>query len=309
MLLGRYRPRLLLITTPSYTFNARFSAPGTADPSGYPDPTQRTTRIFRHADHKFEWTPSEFSEWCEEAAGRWGYDVEVSGIGKPKEEDLWGRDEQLGWATQVAMFRRRSDNEDRVPQVADFPGRGAGSGEGMSISRHELIAEHHYDAHPRAGKPLPRDEIKSRVLQVMEEYYTEEGWTVWSLWVEENISTACGGYLQKLLGAVLTCSELDLVRGEVDPATRWRVVFSGARHQEVMARMRRENQGWTTSLDEVDEKKSQGNDQVLWEPADDDRQPKSWASLEETEGLDGAPVAIGEEVDWGRVSKASWGAQ
>jgi len=164
------------------------------------------------------------------------------------------------------------------------------------------------EAH-RAGKPLPRDEIKSRVLQLMDEYYTEEGWTVWSLWVEENISTACGGYLQELLGAVLTCSELDLVRGEVDPVTRWRVVFSGARHQEVMARMRRENQGWTTSLDEVEEKKSQANDQVLWEPVDDDRQQKSWASLEETEGLDSAPVAIGEEVDWGRVSKASWGDQ
>ena len=74
MLLGVYHPRLLLITTPSYTFNDRFIAPD-APPGtrrGTPDPTGRTGRIFRHWDHKFEWTVEEFTEWCEEVAEDWG---------------------------------------------------------------------------------------------------------------------------------------------------------------------------------------------------------------------------------------------
>lgn len=42
MLLGVYHPRRLLLTTPSYTFNARFTPPDIIERSGYPDPTGRT---------------------------------------------------------------------------------------------------------------------------------------------------------------------------------------------------------------------------------------------------------------------------
>ncbi|EKM58234.1 uncharacterized protein PHACADRAFT_116997, partial [Phanerochaete carnosa HHB-10118-sp] len=103
MLLGVYHPHLLLITTPSYDYNARFTAPD-APPSarrGFPDPTGRTNRIFRHHDHKFEWTVQEFRVWCEAAAREWGYDVTVSGVGRAQEKDKWGRDDELGSASQV----------------------------------------------------------------------------------------------------------------------------------------------------------------------------------------------------------------
>ncbi|KLO17154.1 hypothetical protein SCHPADRAFT_900941 [Schizopora paradoxa] len=317
MLLGVYRPRLLLLTTPSYTFNARFSAPGLHDPAGYPDPTHRTSRVFRHADHKFEWTPDEFRRWCEDAASEWGYTVEVGGVGRANEEDPWGRDEDLGWATQVATFRRlgcvaREKGEEREegePHASDRPGRGENrESSELEDARHELIAEHHYDAHPFAGKPLPREEIQLRVLSALNEYYTEDGWTIWSLWVEESISTACGGYLQELLGAVLTCTEIKLVREESEAVTRWRVVFSGSRHEEALAKTRREYQGWNASLEEDIDAKSQGNDQVLWEPGSDVWQQRSWTSPEEVERMNTPPFVIGEEVDWGQTSESSWGS-
>ena len=39
--LGVYHPRRLLLTTPSYTFNARFTPPDVIERSRYPDPTGR----------------------------------------------------------------------------------------------------------------------------------------------------------------------------------------------------------------------------------------------------------------------------
>ena len=59
MLFGVYHPKFVLVTTPSYTSSARFTA--SARLVGYPDPTGRTDRIFRHHDHKFEWTREEFT--------------------------------------------------------------------------------------------------------------------------------------------------------------------------------------------------------------------------------------------------------
>ncbi|PWN87688.1 hypothetical protein FA10DRAFT_255243, partial [Acaromyces ingoldii] len=80
VVLGRYRPNKLLVTTPNYAFNCNF--PGADTRQGfYKDVTGRTDRWFRHDDHRFEFTPSEFSAWCDALAAREGYDVEVGGIG------------------------------------------------------------------------------------------------------------------------------------------------------------------------------------------------------------------------------------
>ncbi|CDO74989.1 hypothetical protein BN946_scf184945.g61 [Trametes cinnabarina] len=106
---GAYHPRVVLLTTPSYTFNSRFTAPDAPMEarSGWPDPTKRTSRIFRHPDHKFEWTVKEFADWCKTVAEEWGYNVELGGVGKAHEVDQWGRDEALGFASLTAMFKRR----------------------------------------------------------------------------------------------------------------------------------------------------------------------------------------------------------
>lgn len=52
VVLGRYAPKLLIVTTPNFDFNRHFEAHGKAH--GFEDPTGRTTRRFRHDDHQFE---------------------------------------------------------------------------------------------------------------------------------------------------------------------------------------------------------------------------------------------------------------
>jgi hypothetical protein len=77
------RPAALVLTTPNVEYNAKF--PGL--PPGR----------FRHRDHRFEWTRSEFRAWAEPVASRHGYRVTFGGVG---EEDV-----ALGPPTQMGVFR------------------------------------------------------------------------------------------------------------------------------------------------------------------------------------------------------------
>lgn len=126
-ILGKYRPRVVLITTPNYCFNANFGGDLTTRP-GFPDPTGRTNRVFRHDDHKFEFTPDEFRQWCEGIADDYGYDVQIHGIGagiyRPDKKDAdsspqrharaslsrttANSDLNLQFASQGAVFTRQS---------------------------------------------------------------------------------------------------------------------------------------------------------------------------------------------------------
>jgi 3' terminal RNA ribose 2'-O-methyltransferase Hen1 len=78
------KPGLVVITTPNREYNAKFEgmAPGS----------------LRHADHRFEWTRSEFSGWASGVAGRFGYAVRFQGIGEA--------DPELGHPSQMAVFER-----------------------------------------------------------------------------------------------------------------------------------------------------------------------------------------------------------
>ena len=83
-LFGYARPGLVIMTTPNAEYNALFEG--------------LAAGAFRHADHRFEWTRPEFTDWAAAAAGRHGYQVTVSGIGPA--------DAILGCPTQLAVFRR-----------------------------------------------------------------------------------------------------------------------------------------------------------------------------------------------------------
>ncbi|KAL5525630.1 hypothetical protein ACEPAG_6966 [Sanghuangporus baumii] len=223
-LLGLYRPRILLITTPNYAFNARFSAPGTIDPAGFLDPTGRTNRVFRHHDHKFEWTPSEFKAWCDDAAATWGYNVEVDAVGLAMEPDAWGRDDELGCASQVALFRREDNWQGQRP-VPPLPSQ---------ESIHDLLETHIHLPHPRAGFPESHKKICELVTKHMESYYFDDGYSVWDLWVESTISIACGGRLDALLSAIEASPVLCLARKKDAAARDWNVKFIGDKHREAV---------------------------------------------------------------------------
>jgi 3' terminal RNA ribose 2'-O-methyltransferase Hen1 len=83
-LFGDARPGTVILTTPNVEYNALM--PGL--PAG----------SFRHADHRFEWTRNQFSGWAQGVADRYGYRVELSGIGP--------EDAAAGCPSQLAVFRR-----------------------------------------------------------------------------------------------------------------------------------------------------------------------------------------------------------
>ena len=78
------RPTFVIVTTPNREYNVNFQGL----PAG----------VFRHADHRFEWTREEFRAWCARQGERFGYSVEYSPVG----------DEHAvtGPPTQLALFSR-----------------------------------------------------------------------------------------------------------------------------------------------------------------------------------------------------------
>jgi len=81
---GHARPRTVLVTTPNAEYNARYE--------------RLRGGGFRHTDHRFEWTRTEFSGWAAAVADRHGYAVRLTGIG-----DV---DPDLGPPSQLAVFSR-----------------------------------------------------------------------------------------------------------------------------------------------------------------------------------------------------------
>ncbi|GAB4462604.1 MAG: 3' terminal RNA ribose 2'-O-methyltransferase Hen1 [Armatimonadaceae bacterium] len=81
------RPRRIVVTTP----NAEYNSVWKALPAGK----------FRHPDHRFEWTRTEFQGWAKTLGERHDYQVTFTGIGN---EDPEGR----GTPTQMAVFDRNT---------------------------------------------------------------------------------------------------------------------------------------------------------------------------------------------------------
>ena len=78
------RPANVVVTTPNAEYNVRFEG--------------LSAGSFRHSDHRFEWTRSEFTAWCTAVADRRGYGVDFTPIGE--------QDPEVGAPTQMATFRR-----------------------------------------------------------------------------------------------------------------------------------------------------------------------------------------------------------
>ncbi|KAJ6520914.1 hypothetical protein DFH09DRAFT_1048206 [Mycena vulgaris] len=229
-LLGIYHPKRLLLTTPSFTFNDRFTRPGAPRAvrarQGHEDPTGRTDRIFRHHDHKFEWTPEEFGAWCRGAAAEWGYELEeLSGVGRPLEEDPWGRDDALGNASLVVAFLRK-DGEDEAERAAR--GRAALKALAFDGEPHELLAEHVHKAHEAAHqRPTPEsvkligDAVKAKMESFREAFISLE-----QMWFEPDVATLCGGWIEVLIWAVEEYDGLTLLKGG-DGVKEWSIELVG----------------------------------------------------------------------------------
>jgi 3' terminal RNA ribose 2'-O-methyltransferase Hen1 len=78
------KPACAVITTPNSEYNVRWETL----PAGH----------FRHRDHRFEWTRTQFEEWAGRTAGRFGYAVRFLPIGPV--------DAEVGPPTQMGVFTR-----------------------------------------------------------------------------------------------------------------------------------------------------------------------------------------------------------
>ena len=77
------RPRTVIITTPNAEYNVMWESL----PAGK----------FRHSDHRFEWTRTEFQNWANAIASEYGYCVEFLPVGPV--------DETVGSPTQMGLFK------------------------------------------------------------------------------------------------------------------------------------------------------------------------------------------------------------
>ncbi|KAH0833064.1 hypothetical protein J3R83DRAFT_12055 [Lanmaoa asiatica] len=253
IVLGVYQPRVFLVTTPSYTFNRRWSPPGAADPKGHLDPTGRSDRVFRHSDHKFEWTVDEFVQWCKSVANQWGYAVETATIGIPKEQDPWGRDGVLGGATQVASFRRLEDHFSKAVRE-----RGAQAVHNTTKGLHTLVGRHRHEAHPRAGYPSDPVEIEEAMVLKFQEW-RETSLEVQELWFADNLPILCGGSIEVMLNVSEQSTKLELRRVAGQRRGNWKIqLLGGLTHQfpEQITPMGSENIIWEDDELDYDEGES-----------------------------------------------------
>ena len=79
---GAARPKTVVVTTPNADHNALFRDL----PQG----------AFRHPDHRFEWTRTQFRAWAERMGLTYGYSAEMAEIGDS--------DERVGAPTQMVVF-------------------------------------------------------------------------------------------------------------------------------------------------------------------------------------------------------------
>ncbi len=80
------RPGTVVITTPNAEYNPKFETL----PAGN----------FRHKDHRFEWTRTEFESWGSRLSARFGYTVRFLPLGP--------EDAELGAPSQMAIFERQA---------------------------------------------------------------------------------------------------------------------------------------------------------------------------------------------------------
>ncbi|KAI0078764.1 hypothetical protein K474DRAFT_1640864 [Panus rudis PR-1116 ss-1] len=262
MLLGAYHPRLLLITTPSYTFNARFTAPDSykENRDGYSDPTGRTDRIFRHHDHKFEWTVEEFTEWCEAVAEKWGYEVEVGGVGTAVEKDPWGRDAQLGFASQVAAFKRKEGGRYQELRETECARMGILTD---TPTLHTLVATQKHTSHPQTGKPARPEAINDTVKNLIK-HWNDNPVSLRDIWFENEVNILCGGWVEVLVGAIRGNNELKLRRSSTD--AMWEVYLNG-----FVPTANEDSGGVVFDLNDEEEVHWEEEEETSWEESFDDR--------------------------------------
>lgn len=228
MIFGTFRPRVVLITTPNFTFNSKF--PREEEHSrGFLDPTGRTQRVFRHSDHKIEMNEEEFTRWCE-AAEDWGYRCHVAGLGL-SDRPSYHPDGRPIYATQTAVFwlggqPARSPRSVRTSELPFMPGSGE------ALHPHRLAARHVHEVRVpgHQGKRLEpqgderiRDKVSEGLKAMGEpaELSIDELW----FWNSGEVARASAGSRRRLVRALGGWGDCPGRSGQVGDQEGWEVVW------------------------------------------------------------------------------------
>ncbi len=236
----------------------------------------------------------EFTSWCTGVAAEWGYDVEISGVGRPSEKDRWDREEELGCASQTAAFKRREGQtlvkarEERVASMGTLQ-------KAATRSKHELIATHQHQEHENARKPGSFHDIGLQVMEKMK-HYQEARLRLHELWFEHDIGLLCGGSLHLLGMAVETREELRLLKPSSVDSKDWIVEWVGFVPQERLQPL------WPQGQKE--EEKREGNNAAIsrWPGL-----PAGWGvtgDIDECQSLEG--ISVTEQWGWDHAIEGSW---
>ncbi|KAF9945678.1 Small RNA 2'-O-methyltransferase [Mortierella alpina] len=101
VVLGVYKPKVVIVSTPNAEFNVYFSQLKYGTPDA----------IMRNDDHRFEWTRQEFEQWCTAAAEEYGYSTSFTGVGILPSSDV-----AVGHCTQFAILK---DNHPDQPAPSE----------------------------------------------------------------------------------------------------------------------------------------------------------------------------------------------
>ncbi|MDN3506641.1 MAG: 3' terminal RNA ribose 2'-O-methyltransferase Hen1 [Simkaniaceae bacterium] len=85
---GFAQPKMVIITTPNSEYNASFES--------------LQSGSFRHDDHRFEWSRTEFQSWAGQIAKDYGYTVDFQPVGS--------EDAKLGSPTQMGIFTKQESD-------------------------------------------------------------------------------------------------------------------------------------------------------------------------------------------------------
>lgn len=201
MIFGTFRPRIVLITTPNFTFNSKFPRQDDAAARGFLDPTGRTQRVFRHSDHKIEMNEEEFTRWCE-AAEDWGYRCKIGGLGLSDRPSYHDDDPQRPiYATQTAIFYlggqpARSPRSVRTSELPFMPGSGE------ALHPHRLAARHVHERTKVA--PLDDSAIRGVVERAWEDMSQPTSVSIDELWFWNGgeVARAAAGSRRRLVRAL-----------------------------------------------------------------------------------------------------------
>lgn len=150
----------------------------------------------------------------------------VTGVGRADEVDPWGRDDELGYASQVAIFRRMEGGEYAELRKQAWMQAKKSILTIKEEMHHELMAMHEYKRHPSANCPLSLGAVGALVEEKMRQY-GEPAMTVDELWRIVDISAACGGYLCILVEAIEASDSLLLSPEEGVRRSEWSVRCEG----------------------------------------------------------------------------------